>query len=570
MVSRRFIGLAGAVAVLGGSLVGGARPASAAAGLTLDMTPAIAPPSSPTPPLPASLAAQASLTGGQAVAVTLTAMNGGLPVVGEAVDLALQHQDAAASVGSAMVGTTFLTGTGQPFITDGSGIINITYLAPNPKPLSGRDVIIATDVNTPTVFNRRTYDSSSVTNYTYPQTPIAPSGSLAPGVPHAFQITAFDGSPAPVPGAHIFISLTTSASKGGTAIATSAGAPPKALTATPAKFTADSSGQVTVTYYPSTSGGGVDTFLAENYVAFNQFEVVDTYTFCASSHAPLAGLYTTGGDAGLAAVASGATCVMAGGASGLQPPAPWQTVPFFGSVATLSGDVTGDGKTDLVAVNSNSTWVETSTGAALTSPAPWSSVPFYGSVTTLLADVNGDGKADLVAVDNDSTWVMLSNGSTFGPPTLWSTQPFYGSKATLAADVNHDGNTDLVAVNANSTWVMLSNGSTAFGPPVAWSTQPFYGSKATLAADVNHDGNTDLVAVNANSTWVMLSNGSTAFGPPVAWSSQPFYGSVATLAGDLNGDGKTDLIAVNGSSVWAMLSTGTAFGSPQLWASTST
>jgi hypothetical protein len=292
---------------------------------------------------------------------------------------------------------------------------------------------------------------------------------------------------------------------------------------------------------------------------------------CASTSIPLVGAYraATNPVVGLAGVNTGSTCVMGGGAVGLQAPASWLTVPFYGNVATRPGDVTGDGASDLVAVNSGSTWVVASNGTGFNAPTLWSSTPFYGSVATLLADANSDGKADLIAVNNASTWVMLSTGTGFMPPALWSSTAFYGSRATVAADVSGDGSADLVAVDDAGTWVMRSDGTGRFNAPELWSTSPFYGNRATVVADVNHDGHADLVAANDSSVWVMTSAG-TAFNPPALWSTGLFYGSRVTVAGDLNGDGSADVIAVNGGSVWALLSNGsTAFDAPVPWARSS-
>jgi hypothetical protein len=199
-----------------------------------------------------------------------------------------------------------------------------------------------------------------------------------------------------------------------------------------------------------------------------------------------------------------------------------------------------------VGVNVYDTWVMLSTGSEFSAPAQWDSVVFYGSMATLLGDTTGDGRADLVAVHDNDTGVMLSTGTGFSAPIdalQWSGETFYGTKANLLGDITGDGRADLVAVNDNATWVMLSTG-TGFSAPAQWSSEPFFGTKATLIGDITGDGRADLVAVNDWDTWVMLSTG-TAFSAPVRWSSTRFFGSRATLLGDITGDGKSDLVAVN-------------------------
>ena len=94
-----------------------------------------------------------------------------------------------------------------------------------------------------------------------------------------------------------------------------------------------------------------------------------------------------------------------------------------------------------------------STGTAFSIPAPWASIPFYGTKATIAGDVTGDGKADLVAVNGGQTFVIPSTGTAFGPPQGWATVPFYGTRGTFLVDVNGDGKADLVAINDTSLGV---------------------------------------------------------------------------------------------------------------------
>jgi spore germination protein YaaH len=267
----------------------------------------------------------------------------------------------------------------------------------------------------------------------------------------------------------------------------------------------------------------------------------------------------------LAVIGSQSVCVMASTGTAFSIPAPWASIPFYGSKATLAGDVTGDGKADLIAVNAGQTFVMPSTGTAFGPTQVWATVPFYGTRGTFLADVNGDGKADLVAINDSSVWVMLSTGTGFGAPTAWSGTVFYGTVTTMVGDVSGDGKADLVAVNSGNTFAMTSTG-TGFAAPVLWSNQPFYGTVTTTIGDVSGDGKADLVALNSGNAFVMTSTG-TAFAAPAGWSGTAFYGQQATLKGDVTGDGKVDMVAVNYLSVWTEPSTGTGFSAPANWLS---
>ena len=288
-----------------------------------------------------------------------------------------------------------------------------------------------------------------------------------------------------------------------------------------------------------------------------------------SAHFTCPGTYFIPGDfngdktSDLAVIGSQSVCVLPSTGTGFSIPAPWASIPFYGSIATLAGDVTGDGKADLVALNPGQTFVLPSVGTAFGPVQGWSAVPFYGTRGTFVADLNGDGKADLVAINNTSVWAMLSTGTGFASPTLWSSTPFYGNVTTTVGDVSGDGKADLVAVNSSSTWVMTSTG-TSFSAPALWSSAPFYGTLWTDVADVSGDGKADLVAMNSNTVWVMTSTG-TGLTAPAQWSGVAFYGQLANLRGDASGDGKTDLVVINNLSIWVESSIGTAFSTPAQW-----
>jgi hypothetical protein len=105
---------------------------------------------------PRPIAATASLAGNATVVVTLTALNS----TGTAVPSAVVYLFfiPATGGGSAMVGTTALTGTPVAFTANSSGVISITYKTPAVRPTSGVDTIKARSAPThPIVVGSDTY-----------------------------------------------------------------------------------------------------------------------------------------------------------------------------------------------------------------------------------------------------------------------------------------------------------------------------------------------------------------------------------------------------------------------------
>jgi len=88
---------------------------------------------------PRPIAPTATLGANATVVVTLTALNSSGVGVPSAVVYLLFIP--ATGGGSAMVGTTALTGTAQPFTANSSGVISITYKTPAVPPTSGVDTI---------------------------------------------------------------------------------------------------------------------------------------------------------------------------------------------------------------------------------------------------------------------------------------------------------------------------------------------------------------------------------------------------------------------------------------------
>lgn len=208
---------------------------------------------------PSPIAAQASLPANAHVTVTLTAKDSsGTAVPGATVYLSFYQ---AAGGGSASVGGTPLGSKEAPFVTDSSGHIAISYATPATLPTGGKDNIVAKNAtSSATVKATDSYCYSVVFSYTFSPRPIAAPGTLSANTTVTDTVTALNSSKVAVPGAVIYLTFTPT-SGGGTA---SVGA--TALSATPAPFTANSSGQVLVTYKtPATLPvTGIDVITAQD------------------------------------------------------------------------------------------------------------------------------------------------------------------------------------------------------------------------------------------------------------------------------------------------------------------
>jgi hypothetical protein len=202
---------------------------------------------------------------------------------------------------------TQLNTTPQQFFTVASctsqgGVVSadaiaVVYTTPTPTiPPHGRDVIIAADStgdsgttgtcpgSAGALCNNATYVYSPVTQYAFSSGPtIAPSGSLTAGHQVPFTVTAEDSNGNFAPGAFLDLSLTSSASNGGTATGWNhfSGFMFAKITNTPQRFGSDSSGAVQVTYtaanpLPTT---GIDTIKAQDHIGVVTASGTTTYTY---------------------------------------------------------------------------------------------------------------------------------------------------------------------------------------------------------------------------------------------------------------------------------------------------
>lgn len=178
-----------------------------------------------------------------------------------------------------------------------SDAIPITYTGPSTTQTTGRDIVAAAsdavsfDATTgmcvgPGVCNTGTYVFSPVTQYVITPSPtIASTGTLTAGAHATVTVKAEDAAGNPVPGAYLDLSLTTTASPGGSATAFSEiSLTVKSLNNLPNRFGADSTGSVVVTYTTANPlpSSGTDTITAQNHPTLT-FSAQTQYTYGATA-----------------------------------------------------------------------------------------------------------------------------------------------------------------------------------------------------------------------------------------------------------------------------------------------
>ena len=267
---------------------------------------------------PAPIAANGSLTSGEAVTICVQAKEDGTLVSGASIYLSLTSNDIPAGDtgggGTASVGVTPLSSSpGGPFAASSSctpsgttsvlpDAVAVTYDAPAdggsnngaPYPVwGGRDIITGQNASSgATVTNTVQYEFSPVTTYRLSPNPIAAEGTLPSGTPVTVTLTA-SGTSGVVTDASVLLSLTSTASPAGSATATG-GAPPNGtacttgntltLTSTPTRCITNGSGQVSISYTPSsTISGGGDTLTAQNHPNVVTVSAATSYSYANAS-----------------------------------------------------------------------------------------------------------------------------------------------------------------------------------------------------------------------------------------------------------------------------------------------
>ena len=212
---------------------------------------------------PAPFATFGSLQAGQSVSFFVQPLNGTACVAGAVVYVSVTQSVAGNSVTVQIPaecgGATTVTSTPLACTTDSTGKLNFDYVAPPTIPDHGSAEVSAANHATGGGFSSHDFYEYEML-YHFSASPIANSGTLTPGqqVSDTLAVTGADGTPQP--GEKVFLSLTSTASNGGTANVGSV-----AVTGTPKSFTADSSGNIVIAYTaPATlPSSGVDTIKAD-------------------------------------------------------------------------------------------------------------------------------------------------------------------------------------------------------------------------------------------------------------------------------------------------------------------
>src|ERR1700686_3310928 len=98
-----------------------------------------------------------------------------------------------------------------------SGAVAVKYVSSNPLPNGGSDVFTAAADGSGTLATTDTYTYASIDHFSWNPSPIAATGSLAPGAFREFVVTAYDSSNNPIPSVTVYLSLAPAV--GGTATA---------------------------------------------------------------------------------------------------------------------------------------------------------------------------------------------------------------------------------------------------------------------------------------------------------------------------------------------------------------
>ena len=212
---------------------------------------------------PQPLATFGSLLAGQSVSFDAQPLNGTACVAGAVEYVSLTQTVAGSSVTvqtpSQCGGATTVTSTPVACTTDATGKVFFTYKAPSTIPDHGSSEVTAANHATGGGFSTHDFYEYEML-YAFSASPIAHSGRLTPGqqVNDTLAVTGVNGTPQP--NEKVFLSITSTASHGGTA--TVGGT---ALTGTPKTFTSDSSGNIVIVYKaPATlPSSGVDTIAAD-------------------------------------------------------------------------------------------------------------------------------------------------------------------------------------------------------------------------------------------------------------------------------------------------------------------
>jgi Calx-beta domain len=231
---------------------------------------------------PQPIATFGSLLAGQTASFFAEPFNGTACVAGAIEYVSVTQTVSGSSVTvqtpSQCGGATTVTSTPVACTTDSTGKVFFTYTAPSAIPDHGSSEITAANHATGGGFSTHDFYEYEML-YAFSSSPIAHAGTLTGGqqVNDTLAVTGINGTPQP--NEKVFLSLTSTASQGGTA--TVGGS---ALTATPKSFTSDSNGNVLILYKAPTtlSSTGVDTIAADASASGTNTFNSTQYAFAAS------------------------------------------------------------------------------------------------------------------------------------------------------------------------------------------------------------------------------------------------------------------------------------------------
>jgi hypothetical protein len=235
----------------------------------------------PAPPV----APAGSIGPGQSITFPVRVMSGTAPDPGGAVYLFYQHDHASAD--STSVPAAQCNGVSRVSIApsnptlctaDSQGRVLLTYTAAaQPNAQGGVRFVAESSPTSPKILANTHYVYCAV--YRFSSSPIATGGSLTPAATVPILLSVEDGSGNPSPGSTVYLSLQAT-SGGGSA---SVGSTP--LTSTPKFFTADSNGQIHISYTAPSPlpSGGQDSIVVQDLLTMPSEVNSDMYAFSAAT-----------------------------------------------------------------------------------------------------------------------------------------------------------------------------------------------------------------------------------------------------------------------------------------------
>jgi hypothetical protein len=373
---------------------------------------------------PSPIAGSGTLTANSTVDITVSVVDPATGAKQGGKQVFMSFSPAFNSGATASAGGTALSGTPTAVTSGADGTIAVTYKTGATPPSSGTDTITVQDKQlAPSASATDTYNYTSPV-YTFSPSPIAATGTLAPGAKQNVTLALTDTSGAPRPNDYAYLSFTPTAN-GGSAAANST-----PLTSTPQPFQADGQGKISITYsVPLTlPGGGTDVIKATNG---GLAVATDSYTFATAAHGYwLAGsdgkIYAHGGAGAFGQLSSAPNKPVVGIAATADRQGYWTvasdggifsfgSAKFFGSMGgkPLNKPIVGIAPT----TDGNGYWMVASDGGIFS----FGSAKFFGSMGGKPLNQPIVGMA--ATPDGNGYWMVASDGGMFS----FGSARFYGS-----------------------------------------------------------------------------------------------------------------------------------------------